>query len=173
MGNAVTHLHIPFGKRGNHGLDAKALRQAKGTITLPRLTHVYDARRGKYLGETKSIEVRFAPDWMGNVFACLPYKVAGVTISGLKKTYAPGDTVAFGAAVTPEPVREEAHTLRVQVFGPDGKERSLYADRIETKDGVAKGEVYLALNDPPGTWRLAVTDMVSGVEGQVAFDVTK
>jgi len=64
--------HLYFGCTGNHRLDAKTLTRAKGAITLAKPAHVYDVRRGKYLGRTKTIEVRFGPDWMGNVFAALP-----------------------------------------------------------------------------------------------------
>jgi len=73
----------------------------------------------------------------------------------------------------PKAAEREVHTLRVRVFDPSGREVKLYADRIETRDGAARGEVYLALNDPVGTWRLVVTDVASGVSAEGRFAVVK
>ena len=63
------------------------------------------------------------------------------------------------------------HVVKVEVFGPDRRKRDLYSGTVETKNGAAAGEFRLALNDPPGEWRIAVTDCYSGLRAEQAVKV--
>jgi hypothetical protein len=162
--------HLYFGCTGNSALDAAALKNTQAAIVLAEPMHCYDSRRGTYLGETDRIPVRFeSPNWMGNVFACLPYRVEGITIEGLKPQYAPGDVVSFAARMAPAAAQKQVHTLRLQVLNQAGREVNVYADRIETANGVARGEIPLAFNDRAGAWKVAVTDVASGVRSESPF----
>jgi hypothetical protein len=58
-------------------------------------------------------------------------------------------------------------TFAVEVFDPAGKARGEYGDIIASgADGKASGKVPFALNDPPGTWKLVITEAVSGTSAQ-------
>jgi hypothetical protein len=106
---------------------------------------------------------------MGNVYACLPYKVEAVNLSGLATRYAGGAAVDLAVTLQPAAASGEAHDLRLEVFGPDGVERTVYADRFRTQQGTGRTSIPLALNDAPGTWRLRVTDVASGVHAEAGF----
>jgi len=53
--------------------------------------------------------------------------------------------------------------LHVDVADPTGKIVSYYSGNVIATGGMAKRRLTFALNDPPGTWEIRVTDIMSGV----------
>jgi len=149
----------------------RAMQEQPAVVTLAAPRHVYDVRRGKYLGLTNLIKAHISREQMAQVFACLPYRVEAVSVSGMKAKYAPGDIVAFQARLVPPVATDQAHTLRTQVFAPTGSEVAAYGCCVETRNGVATGQIPLALNESRGTWRLVVSDVATGVRGEAQFVV--
>lgn len=62
-----------------------------------------------------------------------------------------------------------AHTLRMNVFDPDGNESEPYSRNIRAESGKASGILSLALNEKKGQWKIHVTDVTSGRQTAVTF----
>jgi hypothetical protein len=129
-------------------------------VELPKEGHWYDLRAHKYLGLRREIKTTLM-EADPKLYAMLPYKVQGISLS-LKGGRSPGEPVEYEATVRAGSARPVRHVIKVDVFAPGGKRHSLYSGSADTTGGTAKGSFRLALNDPKGTWRLAVTDVFSG-----------
>ncbi|MHB8994871.1 MAG: DUF7408 domain-containing protein [Armatimonadota bacterium] len=140
-------------------------------LTLPQKRHVYDCRAGKYLGETDQIACTpTAGD--AAIYALLPAAVTAVKVQPQSATCKAGATVSFNVSATagaPAVMR----VFRVQVMGPDGKERSHYGSQLAAKAGTAQGSLALALTDAPGKWEIVATDVATGVSGRATVQVAK
>jgi hypothetical protein len=47
---------------------------------------------------------------------------------------------------------------------PEGRLPECYQQKVMALKGTYEGLIPFALNDPPGTWQIRVTDVVSGQE---------
>jgi hypothetical protein len=65
------------------------------------------------------------------------------------------------------------HVIRVEVWNPAGELVKKYGYDFEAPRGTGQGDVYLALNDPLGEWRLRCTDVATGVAAEAKFTVGK
>ena len=140
-------------------------------VTLREKQHVYDSRRGEYLGLTDRFEARFSiPDKLfALVYAVMPYKVEGLEIKLRQESVQAGETLRFEARLQPAAAQAQRHVMWLRVIDPKGEDVYWYGAVLETKDGVAKGRVDLALNDRPGTWKLRLTDTATGVAAGAEF----
>jgi len=145
------------------------------TVDFGRSAHLYDVRAGKYLGATQVLKTKLTPG-VAQLYALLPYRLSGLQVA------APAQAQA-GQALTCDVTlqlqgRPESHVVRLQVSGPDGKERPWYARNLMTdqgpaaKPGLARGTLQLALDDTPGTWKVVARDVATGVTGSASFKVT-
>ncbi len=139
------------------------------TIRFDRRAHVYDVRAGKYLGQTDTLQTEMTGG-LATLYALLPYKVDQVGVAAAKECRA-GESLAWQAKVHAAGGVGN-HVLRLQVFGPDGKERPYYAKNLSANGGEASGAVHLALDDPAGVWKLVVKDVATGVTGSTQVKVT-
>lgn len=141
------------------------------TLALPEKRHVYDCRAGKYLGEVDRITPTLTAGEAA-LYALLPGQARAVKVLPQSPSCRPGATVAFN-------ISSEAATApvclvyRVQVVGPDGKERSYYGTQVAAPKGPVQGSFTLALNDTPGKWEIIATDVATGISGRAAVQVTK
>ena len=147
------------------------------TIITSQAGHIYDVRAGKYLGEANTWQAEFVPA-RAKVFARIPYRV-----TGLKLTVTPGAweanerekgvTLACNLSLQTSGGRPGRHWVRVQAFGPDGQERTCYARNVALEGGAAVTYIPLALNDPPGKWRITARDVISGATGEGSFQLRR
>ena len=106
------------------------------------------------------------------LYTFLPYRVTGVRISA-PPAGKPGKTVPVKLTIeaSAPAARLARHVLRVDVLGPEGKERTFYSRNLETEAGIAKMDIPLALNDPPGKWTLRVSDIATGTTAEGTLEV--
>ncbi|MEI6500214.1 MAG: alpha-amylase family protein, partial [Armatimonadota bacterium] len=138
------------------------------TVDFGRKAHVYDVRAGKYLGEVATYKTQLIPG-VAQLYALLPYKVGTVTVTA--GAQAKAGAAASYAVKLAVPSPSVAHIVRVDVFGPDGKERPWYAANLSATQGAAQGAVNFALDDQPGVWKIVATDVASGVTGAASVKV--
>jgi hypothetical protein len=141
------------------GAVGKELTPSEAVVHLPRKAHVYDVRRKIYLGHADTIRATLHPA-RAELYALLPYRVAKVRVHGGQSRV--GQALGYQVSVSAEQGRAGAHVVRVTVMDPTGKERAEYACSLLATNGKASGEILLALNDPPGPWKIVATDVVSG-----------
>lgn len=147
-------------------------------LTMPRVMklhgklensgHLYDIRRGRYLGYGNTFNMELQRG-SAALLANLPYKVSEVTIAGPAKAQQ-GETAAFTLAVAAEGGQAGRHILHVRV-SVNGKILDHYTANVEAKKGQGTYRLPIALNDAPGNWTITVRDTVSGITGQTSFQI--
>ncbi len=129
----------------------------KTPFILKKKAHLYDVRKGKYLGFGNRFRIELTPG-DGTLLAALPQKVQKINLkqSGDKEITASVATKGSGIFV-------------LKCFGPDGKERKTYHQVLKYENGTGKFHIPLALNDMPGDWRITVTDAASKVQASISL----
>ena len=124
-------------------------------VRLPRSARVMNARSGEPLGETERLRTRLTA---GEALvlalgpAGAPLRLEGPARGRL------GEATVFSVAVG----SGGRHLLRLHVLGPDGRFLPEYA-RVDLVNGpTASFTLPSALNDPPGEYRLRVSDLLTG-----------
>ena len=140
------------------------------TIELPRRAHVYSVREGEYLGHRDRIETGIAPA-VAKLYALLPCKIVSVAVDGMSDQYAAGEDVTYTLDVSAEPRADIPRVFRVEIERPDGSVYREYCRNIHAAGGAARGAFRLALNDPPGRWRITARDVASGTSAERVFGV--
>ncbi len=143
---------------------------ARYTVRFPARAHVYDVRRGAYLGRTDRASGRLGPGDVA-LYALLPYRVRGLDVRASQASARPGDEVRYAIRVRADGAAPGLHVFRVEVSGPDGKPRRHYGAVLCSEVGRAEGAFRLALNDPPGAWRIRVQILPEGLKGMHMFRV--
>lgn len=141
-------------------------------ITLPRALNAYDVRAGKFLGRSDSLKVDL-PRAGYRVYALMPYAVKSVEVRADRPTLLGGGKVRVSADLVLDPAgKRDRHVLRVEVFTPKGGEFYPFRQNLETPvQGPLTIPLTFASNDPPGRWRVVVTDVNSGVSGETTVQV--
>ena len=81
----------------------------------------------------------------------------------------PGEPVRVSFRVDgPSDLRSVA---RFEVFGPDGVKRDYYSGNHDIVNGSGSAQFRPALNDPRGTWKIQVTEVISGVSGTATISL--
>jgi len=155
-----------------YGYAPRVYAGLKARLRLLAPRHVYDARRGRYLGEGDTFPVTVSADKLAAIYALLPYRVTGLQIAPRRATVAAGEVAEFDVKVRTTGRRPGRHVIRVGVLGPDGRAREVHAYNLVARAGEAVARVHLALNAPPGRWELRCTDRATGVSSRASFTVT-
>jgi len=138
-------------------------------IRWDRPGHIYEIRSRRYFGHTDMVELPLRQA-TALLFAHLPYTIAGLNAKtpGPPQRGTPLPIELHVAVSEGEPVD---HVCRVEVTDPTGKARHEYEDRTLCPLGKGKYLLPLAYNDPVGSWKLRVTEIVSGKATELALEV--
>lgn len=167
--------HVYLGFCGQGGLTPRNYERSRETAILDSDAHLYDIRKGQYLGFGREIQIQYGVLDVARLYACLPYKVEKLVIQWDKPAVSPGEKIAFSVAIQASlPLLEtDPHRVRVEVTDADGQYREFYRYIIPAEGGKGRGEIPVAENDPPGIWKLRLTDVATGVSADAAFTVEK
>ncbi len=141
--------------------DSKAGKIAKQEITirLPKAYHVTNVRTGEDLGFTEVVKQSIVVG--GSLILALSPVENSIQIKGPTKA-APGEHPAF--TITSKALGKRI--ARCHFFAPDGSFVPIYAKTIVLDAGAGKVVLSSAVNDPPGTWILKVTDILTGAAAE-------
>ncbi|NCO36848.1 MAG: hypothetical protein AUJ92_00470 [Armatimonadetes bacterium CG2_30_59_28] len=137
-------------------------------IDFGRVSHLYDVRDGKYLGNTGKVTVPLQSG-KARLYALLPYQLSNVTISAPPSSS--DRQICLSLTVNPKSGKAGRHVLRLRMLGPDGKERDAYRRTVIAENGKATVDWSLALNDPRGSWTVIAQDVATGVSGKATIKV--
>lgn len=134
--------------------------ETPAVMSLGEPRHIYDVRRGRYLGYEKRVEWPLQPG-RPELFALLPYEVTSVTLAAPGEVQ-PGDGLDLRVQVKDEGSLVGNHVVHVELADPGG--RVLEADRynFRTTGGSGLLRVQLAWNAEPGEWTVTARDSISG-----------
>ena len=148
--------------RGERGLGKNA------RISFPYKSHIYDVREKKYLGFADETFSYFdIPDY--KVFALLPYEIKGLKLS-LKSAYKQGELLKYMVKIKGKGNLGD-HTLRIEVYDPDGKLSEAYTKNVIAEAGKHEDIIHLALNEKEGKWKIKAIDVISGKSAEERFRV--
>jgi len=133
--------------------------------------HVYDVRRGKYLGRSKKVSVA-VPRGGAAVYSSLPYQVESVEVTTLESVR-PGRRLPLNFSVNAREATAGTHVVHVE-FGQIGKPGLChYAQDVVCQGGQGATFIPLAINEQPGIYTLSVRDVLSGVSSEARVVVEK
>jgi len=162
-------LYSGFVMRGKGGM-ISGEETRKVTVTSPSEGHLYDARRGKYLGRTRVHGTEVLPS-IAHVYALLPYKLKALNVQGEQKCER-GAVARFVVTAHAEEGQLSGRQVWLVVArDPAGKLQDAYTKKTIVGGGRAEFAVPIALNAARGTWKLNVRDAATGVTGQAVFEV--
>ena len=134
-------------------------------FVLAEAAHLYDVRRGKYLGKGTKFTVQLNAG-NGTMLAALPYKVNSVAVKAPAQIKR-GSTFTLEAEVKTSG-KTGAHVLLLTCTDPQGKDVAVYRQIVKTSAGKHRFTVPAAFNDLPGVWQFTVKDAASGVKAKAA-----
>ncbi len=154
-------LHDPF----------EAAKIAPFTAKLPVKGHIYDLRKGKYLGNTDTVNCTI-PYAQGAVFGVYPYKVNALEVK-MPQSVKAGSDLAADVALKLSNGKAGKHIFHFEVIPPSGEARFFMKRNVVTENGKYAFRFRIAHNDEVGTWKLLVKDVLTGITEVKEFKVVK
>jgi len=140
-------------------------------LTLPQKFHIYNIRKGEYLGFSDSLNINVQPETVV-VIGFLPYKITDLKIKS-KEKIKKGETLNYEIELLTEPLAPETHIFHVTVVSPEGKEIKYYGENLKGEKGKTKGSINFALNEKQGKHTLRVKEIVSGITRDFPFEIAE
>jgi len=150
----------------------RGIPQQALTVRIPQAAVVYDVRAGQQVGDgptdtwTTTID-RGTP----RLYALMGSKVSTVTaeVAATAKT---GEAVPVSVEVSTDTGRPGFHVVHLSVFPPGSdRQHRQYSQNLACPGGQGKTDIPFALNDAPGTWRLVLRDVASGVKAEKSVEL--
>ncbi len=129
----------------------------------------YDMRRGEYLGTAEVAKVKIEPNRPA-ILAALPYAVEKVALKVRRLDKA--HIFKINAELIVAGGLPRRHVFHIEVLDLAGKPMPYFAANISAENGACTHEIALGINDPPGTYRVVVRDVLTGksAEGDLVKD---
>ncbi|MHC4884113.1 MAG: beta-galactosidase [Planctomycetota bacterium] len=141
------------------------------TLTFPVQGHLYDVRKGSYLGHQREHRTTLTPA-IAQAYALLPVKVTGLSVQG-QESIAPGKVLSVSAAATAEGgAISFLQVWTTELKAPGGKALPAHSRRVLVYHGKTELSFPIALNAVPGSYRLRLRDAATGTVGEHTFTVT-
>ena len=127
-------------------------------LTFERKGVLYDVRQKRYLGTGSEFETEVDPA-VPRLLALVENRISGMELQVAQRArLGESVTIQFRLASSPR-LRSVAV---VKVTAPSGREMVYYGNNQEITNGVGSTSFRTALNDQAGTWRVSVTETISG-----------
>ncbi len=143
--------------------------ESPAVLTVGEARHLYDVRRGRYLGSTNRVEFALQPG-RPELFALLPYEVTDLVLTAPKEGR-PGEALELRVQVKSVGLKPGDHVVHVELADPSG--RVVEADRYNLRTAAGDGRIRLPLawNAAPGAWTVTARDSISGRSAQAVVNV--
>ncbi len=136
----------------------------------PEQRHLYDSRRGVYLGETDRASWTFTPG-KAMLFAGLPGPIRDLRITPHPPQGRRGESFELRVETVADDPVSWRQILRLEARRPDGAHEPAYAGTYEVERGATVIRLPLALDAPAGDWQFTLRDAATGVEGTCTIEV--
>lgn len=133
-------------------------------------SHVYDARKKKYLGYCDKVDVSMlSGDTV--LLSLLPYKVNGINVEIEDRIERGSQFKANITIDTDKPEGEYSSVLNIKLFNPSGEYEWIYLDNTSIEGRKYTYSQQIPYNEKTGTWKLVVKDVASGVSTEKCFEI--
>ena len=146
-------------------------RCGKTALVLSTPAHLYDVGQHRYLGRHQRVTVKPSAT-RGQLIAAVPYRLTGLKVQ-VTPTAVQGATIDLRVALETSADKPGDHVVRVQVTRPDGSPCPYWSGNVLAERAQYKAAWSLAREDPAGTWRVHVLDVLSGATADATFAVTE
>lgn len=137
-------------------------------LSLPAEMYVYDIRAAKSLGRMKELTLQLGP-YDPAIFAVTPEPVPALQVAAPARATR-GEVVELSLSFDGAAPAEK-QVFHVEVRNPAGELQYQYSGNVLAPGGAASKQIPLALNDPAGTWRIRIKDVLSGQERSLSLEV--
>ncbi len=145
----------------------EAAEDGKLRVDMPGEFFAYDSRTGEALGKMRSLDLDVGVG-EARFLALLPYRVERIRADASSADAHLTIAAAVEAALTPTD-----HVFHVEVT-PSGSDEPAfhYSRNVLARHGRMQVSIPLALNDPPGEWRIEVQDVATGMSATAQVKVS-
>jgi hypothetical protein len=137
-------------------------------VVLPAELYVYDVRAGTMFGKRKEVTLKLGP-YSPAIFAFSAEPVPDLHVAAPRS--------AVRGELVPLAIRFEAvppggvEVLQVDVRDPAGNLQREYSGNVLARGRTAVRAIPFAINDPAGTWRISVRDVLTGTREEATIEV--
>ncbi|HUU13664.1 MAG TPA: beta-galactosidase trimerization domain-containing protein, partial [Terriglobia bacterium] len=148
------------------------------TLNLPAPQHVYDLRAHRALGRVARVQGTLAAG-EPLLYGILPAPIGRLSVEPAQPSAAPlqakaGETVKFTVRLAGHGGGEmPVSAAHLEVRGPKGKVVDYYGGNLLLTGGAAEFAVPLALDDPPGVWRVTARELFAHQTAKATFVVAQ
>ena len=139
------------------------------TFTFPAKGHLYDVRKGKYLGKANTVKVAI-PNANAVVYGVYPAKVEKLLLS-VPATVKGGSYLSLDISLKTTGGKIGRRVYYISFTDPDGKSNKDLNMSLVAENGKIKKNVKIAFNDKKGKWKVKAIDILTGVSGEKIFTV--
>ena len=136
-------------------------------ISLPRAMHVYDLRRQRHKGPTKTFTETIKPD-RPYLYVLTEKPLSRTEVVLSPSTGSPGEVVK---AMVRVPGLEGKHAVKIRATTPDGKPAEWLDQTVMVDRRGEEIDIPIAFNDPVGKWTIKATDLYTGEAATVGLTV--
>jgi Beta-galactosidase/Beta-galactosidase trimerisation domain len=149
-----------FGSTRLVGLVPDKARQGRQRVTIrfEQKGALYDVRQKRFLGSGSAFETEIEPA-VPRLFALVENRISSLELEGTARARL-GEAVTLQFRISSSP--QLSSVAKVTVTDPRGREMRYYGGNQEITTGAGSISFRTALNDSPGTWRVTVTESLSG-----------
>jgi hypothetical protein len=145
---------------GKVGKDRAVLLHLKEPV------YLYDIRNRVYFGKGNEFEIKIKNS-VPELFALLQGSIQGFKINAASQTKL-GETIALDFNMTGEKTSNLNSVATVEVLDPTGKKVNHYSKNCDIKSGAGHYSFNIAMNDPKGTWKIRVTEVISNIPKEIS-----
>ena len=140
---------------------------SKDVFELPVKGYVYDSVSGRYIGNTRRVEVEW-DEGGAAAYSVLKSKATSLRVEGLPDTVKRGGELRIAlkldaAGKAPDTV------FNVRIVSPSGECRFHMRRNVDAVGGKATVVFPMAYNDPVGDWSVVATDAMTGLSAERRF----
>jgi hypothetical protein len=146
------------------------------TLNLDALRNVYDVRLHRALGRVMRVPGTLVAG-EPLLYALLPEPIGRLSIEPTQPSAGPlqaraGETVKFTVRLAAQAGAEiPVSAAHVEIHSPEGKVVDYYGGNVLLRDGTAEFTVPLALDDPPGIWRVTAREPFAHQTASATFEL--
>jgi len=138
-------------------------------INFGKKLFVRELRSGKDYGRVRTIQVELTRPYT-QLLAAMPARADGLD-ADVTPSLKQGGTATLRFALRTERGKPGMRVVRVTVDDPDGEPVHRFEKNLRVEDGQGEMRMFIARNDPAGTYTVVARDVASGEQRELTFDV--